>query len=266
VKARAVLGQTWGYYCQPPSKMSFLIHCLGTVSYVRFGAAHIKGTSQRLSQGFIDIFEEHGGQTWFNTGAKRILTSGGRVKGVVADDGTQIATPYVICNANPLSVVLQMLGRDKVPSWYLNRVGAWSPGASTVNVYAGLDCDSKEVGLTAHENFISTSYDLDNQYESMKSSADFEPDGVALTSYSIADKTVAPAGASSIVITAIAYAEPWMKLSPSDYQEAKQRQAAKMIKLAETVAPGFSKHIEVVEVATPLTNLRYTGNPGGSRG
>lgn len=263
-KARAVLGQTWGYYCQPPSKMSFLIHCLGTVSYVRFGPAHIRGTSQRLSQGFIDVYEQNGGQTWFNTGAKRILTSGGRVKGVLADDGTKIATPYVICNANPISAAIQLLGRDKVPSWYKDRIGGWKPGASTVNVYAGLDCDSKDIGLTVHENFISTGYDLDKQYESMKSSADFEPDGVALTAYSIADKTVAPAGHSSVVITAIAYADPWLKLNPTEYHEAKQRQAAKMIKLADKVAPGFSGHIEVVEVATPLTNMRYTNNPGGS--
>ncbi|MGD0855208.1 MAG: FAD-dependent oxidoreductase [Dehalococcoidia bacterium] len=263
-KARAVIGQTWGYYCLPPSKLSFLIHCLGTVSYVRFGPSHIKGTSQRLSQGFIDIFEGHGGQTWFNNGAKRILTSGGRIKGVVADDGTEIATPYVICNANPVSVALQLLGRDKVPAWFLDRIGAWSPGASTVNVYAGLDCDSKDIGLTVHENFISTSYDLEHQYESMKNSVDFEPDGVALTSYSLADKTVAPPGASSIVITAIAYAEPWLKLKPAEYHEAKQRLAGKMIKLADKVAPGFSRHIEVVDVATPLTNMRYTNNPGGS--
>ena len=169
------------------------------------------------------------------------MTSAGRVKGVLADDGTQIATPYVICNANPVAAVLQLLGREKAPSWYLNRIGAWTPGASTVNVYVGLDCDSKDLGLNADDNFISTSYDLDHQYESMKSSADFEPDGVALTCYSIADKTVAPAGASPIVITAIAYAEPWLKINPAEYNEAKQRQAAKMIKLADKVAPGFSK-------------------------
>ncbi|MBN1376462.1 MAG: NAD(P)-binding protein [Dehalococcoidia bacterium] len=263
-KARAVIGQTWGYYCQPPSKLSFLIHCLGTVSYIKFGPSHIRGTSQCLSQGFIDIFEEYGGQTWFNTGAKHILTSRGRIKGVLADDGTEIATPYVVCNANPVTAVLQLLGRDKVPSWYLERIGAWGPGASTVNVYAGLDCDSREVGLTVHENFISTSYDLDGQYYNMKKSVDFEPDGIALTAYNIADKTLSPPGTSSIVITAIAYAEPWLKLKPAEYHEAKQRLAGKMIKLADKVAPGLSQHIETVDVATPLTNIRYTNNPGGS--
>ncbi len=263
-KLRAVLGQTWGYYALPPSRLSFLIYALGMYSYIRFGMAHIKGTSQALSQGFIDVIEENGGKVWLNNGAKRILTSRGRVSGVLADDGTELSTKYVICNANPLTAALQLLGQDKVPGWYLRRLGAWTGGASTFNVYLGADCDSSKLGLNVHENFINVSYDLEQQYVSMKSSVDFDPDGIAVTAYSVGDKTVAPPGASSIVLTSIAYAEPWLELKPQDYQEAKNRLAGKMIKLAERAAPGLSRHIEAIEVATPLTNIRYTGNPGGS--
>ena len=263
-KARAVLGQTWGYYCLPPSKLSFLIHCLGLVSYVRFGIAHIRGTSQALSQGFVDVVEENGGKVWLNNGAKRILTSRGRVSGVVTEDGTEVSTNYIVCNANPLSVALQLLGRDKVPQWYLNRLGAWTSGGSTINIYLGVDCDTKKLGLNVHENFVNLSYDLEQQYARVIGSVDFEPDGIAMTSYSVADKTVAPPGTTSVVVTSIAYAEPWMRLKPSEYHEARSKLAAKMIKLAEKAAPDLGKHIEVVEVATPLTNMRYTGNPGGS--
>ncbi len=263
-KARAVLGQTWGYYALPPSKLSFLIYTLGMVSYIRFGMAHIRGTSQALSQGFIDAVEDNGGKVWLNNGAKRILTSRGRVSGVVTEDGTEVSTRYVVCNANPFAVALHLLGHDKVPQWYLKRLGAWNSGASTFNVYMGVDCDSKKLGFNVHENFINVSYDLNRQYANMKESVDFEPDGISLTSFSVLDKTVAPAGASSMVITSIAYAKPWMKLKPEEYHQAKNRLAAKMIKLAEKAAPDLSKHIEVVEVATPLTNMRFTGNPGGS--
>jgi len=263
-KARAVLGQTWGYYALPPSKLSFLIYALGMFSYIKFGMSHIKGTSQALSQGFIDVIEENGGKVWLNNGAKRILTNRGRVTGVLADDGTELSTDYIVCNANPMTAALQLLGRDKVPAWYLNRLGAWSGGASTFNVYLGVDCDSHKLGLDVHENFINVSYDLEKQYINMKSSVDFEPDGIAITAYSVGDKTVAPPGASSLVLTSIAYAEPWLKLKPDEYQEAKNRLAGRMIKLAERAAPDLSRHIEALEVATPLTNIRYTGNPGGS--
>jgi len=263
-KLRAVLGQTWGYYALPPSRLSFLVYTLGMASYIRFGMAHIRGTSQALSQAFIDAIEENGGKVWLNNGAKRILTSRGRVSGVLTDDGTELSTQYIVCNANPLTAALQLLGRDNVPGWYLNRLGAWSGGASTFNVYLGVDCDSRKLGLDVHENFVNVSYDFEKQYACMKSSVDLEPDGIAVTAYSIGDKTVAPPGASSIVLTSIAYAEPWLKLRPEEYQKAKNRLAAKMLKVAEKAAPGLSRHIEAVEVATPLTNIRYTGNPGGS--
>jgi phytoene dehydrogenase-like protein len=108
-KARAVIGQLWGYFCQPPSKIAFLIYALGLVSYIRFGPAHIKGTSQSLSQAFIDTMESYGGEAWFNNGAKKILVKDGKVRGVLTEDGTEIATQHVVCSANPLTTSLEWL-------------------------------------------------------------------------------------------------------------------------------------------------------------
>jgi len=263
-KARAVLGQIWGYFLLPPSKLSFMIYALGTVEYLRFGVAHVQGTSQSLSQAFIDVAEENGGQVWLNNGASRILTSKGRIKGVITKDGTEIATQHVICNANPVTVALQLIGRENIPQWYLNRLGAWSGGASVFNVYLGVDCKPYELGLDVHENFINISYDLEQQYESMRNSVDFQPDGVAMTAFGVNDSTVAPANASTIAVTSVAYGEPWLKLKPDEYYYAKNRLAARVLKLLERAAPGLSDHIEVIEVSTPLTNMRYTNNPGGS--
>ena len=263
-RARTVLSETCGYYCQPPSKMSFRIYALGTVSYLRFGPAHIKGKSQALSQAFVDVIEECGGEVWLNNGAARILTSDGKVRGVVAEDGTEVACSYVVCNANPLMTCLNLIGRENVPNWYLRRLGAWSAGASTFNVYLGLDCTCAKLGLRTHENFVNVGTDLDKQHESMRHSISLEPYGTAVTAYNVVDEEFSPPGTASVVLTILAYAEPWLKLSPSEYVEAKDKLAEKVIGLAERVAPGLRNHIEVMEIATPVTNVRYTGNPGGS--
>jgi phytoene dehydrogenase-like protein/ferredoxin-NADP reductase len=263
-KARAVIGQLWGYLGQPPSKVAFLMYAITLVSYIRFGAAHVRGTSQCLSQAFIDTMESYGGEAWFNNGAKKILVKDGKVSGVLTEDGTEIATQHVVCSANPVTTSLELVGRDNMPGWYLNRLGGWSGGASTLNIYLGLDCPCQEVGLNVHENFVNTSYDLDRQYESQRNSLDNDPDGNAVVAYNVVDPTVSPEGTASVVITQIAYADPWLKLSPSEYVEAKNRMAQKTLKLAEKAAPNLREHIEVIEVATPLTNMRYTGNPRGS--
>jgi len=263
-RARAVLGQIWGYFCQPPSRMAFTIYALGVASYLRFGPAHIKGKSQALSQALMDAVEGLGGEVWLNNGAAHILTSGGAVKGVRAEDGTEVSCPVVVANANPAVTCLELLGRDQVPDWYLRRLGAWSGGASTLNVYLGLDAACGELGLTNHENFVNSGYDLDAQFYKMLEGFKHDPDGAAVTAYNVVDPDFSPPGTSSVVITLIAYADPWLRLSPYEYERMKGEMAEKMVKLAERIAPDLRSHIEEMEVATPLTNMRFTRNLGGS--
>jgi phytoene dehydrogenase-like protein/ferredoxin-NADP reductase len=263
-RARAVLGQIWGYYCLPPSTLSFLIYALGTVSYLRFGPAHVKGTSQALSQAFVDVIEESGSQVWLNSGAARVLATGSKVYGVETDAGEKIDCPVVVSNANPYTTCLDLIGRDELPGWYLSRLGAGTSGASTFNVYLGLDCDYTELGLTNHETFVNTGYDLDGHYKLMEKGIDVEPAEAAVTAYNAIDPGFSPPGTAVVVITLIARAEPWLEVAPEDYDRTKAIVADRVISLAERIAPDIRKHIEVVEVATPLTNARYTGNPGGS--
>ncbi|MDY6795742.1 MAG: FAD-dependent oxidoreductase [Actinomycetota bacterium] len=263
-KARAVLSQICGYYCNSPSRLSFMTYALGTASYLRFGPAHIRGKSQALSQAFVDTIEEKGGDVWLSNGVTRILSEGGKVTGVVAEDGTEISCPVIISNANPYVTCLELVGRDEVPDWYLRRLGAWSGGASTVNLYLGMDRTCEELGLRHHETFVCEDYDVDAQWDRVRSGASLEPESVAVTAYNLADAEFSPPGTASLVITFIAYGDPWLRLSPSGYVEAKERVAAKALDLAEQVSPDIRDHIEVVEVATPLTNMRYSRNVGGS--
>lgn len=263
-RARAVIAQTWGYYCNPPGRLSFLIFALALASYLRFGPTHIRGKSQALSQAFVDVIEEGGGEVWLNNGARRILAANGKVRGVITEGGTEISCPYVVCNVNPVITCLQLIGREQVPSWYLRRLGAWSGGASTFNIYLGLDCPPSHLGLNTHESFVNLGYDLDEQYEVMKAGPKADPIGLVFTTYNLVDPDFSPPGTSSVVLTAIAHAEPWLALSPAEYVAAKNRLADKCLGLAERLAPDIRKHIEVVEVATPLTNMRYTGNVNGS--
>jgi prolycopene isomerase len=37
-----------------------------------------------------------------------------------------------------------------------------------------------------------------------------------------------------------------------------------MIEASDVHFPGLADHIAVLEVSTPVTNMRYSGNPGGS--
>ncbi|MBI5602581.1 MAG: FAD-dependent oxidoreductase [Deltaproteobacteria bacterium] len=263
-RIRAVLGQLCNYLGQPPSKLPITAFAMAFTAYLTYGPAHIRGTSQALSQAFVDVIEANGGQVWLNKGAARILTSGNRVQGVQAEDGTKIASPRVVCNANPVVACLDLIGRDKVPDWYLRRLGAWSAGASTFNVYLGLDCTCQDLGLKTHETFVGIDFNLDQHDEAALKAVNRQPLAAAVTAYNLADPEFSPPGTASVVITLGAHGAPWLQLSPSEYLEAKSGLAVKAMELAEIVAPDLRNHIEVLDIATPLTNTRYTANPGGS--
>ena len=67
-----------------------------------------------------------------------------------------------------------------------------------------------------------------------------------------------------VVLTALAYGEPWYQVEPQEYVDTKNRIAEAMIRTADGIAPGLQEYAEVVEVSTPVTNMRYANTLGGS--
>ncbi len=263
-KARAVITQLWGFYGLPPSLLSFMIFALGTAFYLEYGPVHVKGKSQALSQAFVESILENGGDVWLNNGASAIRVEGGKVKGVVAEDGTEISTDYVVSNANPITTCIDLVGREHIPSWYLKRLGWGKMAASTFNVYLGLDCPPSHLGLDDYEVAINQHYDHEGAFLRSRKDLYSEAQGIGIASFNAIDPEFSPPGTSAVALIKLDFGDLWTGLSRERYVEAKNRVAAKMIDIAETRVPGLREHIEVIEVATPLTNMRFTGNPAGS--
>jgi phytoene dehydrogenase-like protein len=261
-RARAVLSAYWGYFGLPPSKISFLYFAMGLAAYVKHGPAFPKGRSQALSNAFLARLEELGGEVRLNCGVQRIKTADGRVSGIVTEEGEEIAADWIVSNADPITTCRDLIGADKVPDSFFANLQSSEVAASTVNVYMGVARPAEELGLTEHEIFINADYDFDRHYESMKVIA--PPDSIAVTCYNAAYPDISPPGTCIVVLTALAYGEPWYEVPPHNYVAAKNRIADAMIERAEQIAPGLRENTEVVEVSTPLTNMRYAGTMGGS--
>jgi prolycopene isomerase len=260
--ARAVLSAYWGYVGLPPSKISFVYYANTMAAYVSRGAAFPKGRSQALSNAFFARFEELGGEARMSCGVQRITTQNGRVTGVITEKGDEILADWIVSNADPITTCRDMIGLDRVPSSFFSQLRSSDVAASTLNVYLGVACPPEELELTEHEIFVNADLDFDRHYEQMKVIA--PPEAIAVTCYNAVYPDISPPGTSMVVLTALAYGEPWYQVPPSDYVATKNRIADAMIDMAEQVAPGLRDHAEVVEVSTPLTNMRYAGTMGGS--
>jgi phytoene dehydrogenase-like protein len=67
-----------------------------------------------------------------------------------------------------------------------------------------------------------------------------------------------------VMATSFAYWED-LRRTPDRYREEKHRIAESVISLLEKRFPGLRQDIEVVDVATPMTTLHFTGNGHGYR-
>jgi len=79
------------------------------------------------------------------------------------------------------------------------------------------------------------------------------------------DPSLAPPGKSVLkVVMATSFAY-WQELyrSTARYRGEKQRIAESVIGLLDERFPGLRRQVEVVDVATPMTTLRFTGNGRG---
>jgi phytoene dehydrogenase-like protein len=80
------------------------------------------------------------------------------------------------------------------------------------------------------------------------------------------DPTMAPAGKSAITVMFVSDHAYWKELAedPERYEAEKKDIAIKVIEQLEQHYPGITDQVEAVDVATPLTYERYTGNWQGS--
>lgn len=262
-RLRALFCNIWGYYGLPPSRLSFQLFATANASYIEHGPYHVKGTSQALSNAFVEAIEENGGKVHLRNGVKKILVEGGRATGVVTEEGDKVEAEYIVSNANPIHACHELIGAENVPSDYLKALAERHIAVSTFNVYMGLDCTAEDLGIPLHhEIFFNDGYDLDAQYQAMYR-IERQPYWV-LTNYNASDPEFSPPGTSVMVITGLMDYSPWVTVPPDRYVETKNRFGAEMIEAVNEQYPGFKDHISVVEVSTPITNMRYSNNPGGS--
>jgi phytoene dehydrogenase-like protein len=78
------------------------------------------------------------------------------------------------------------------------------------------------------------------------------------------DPTLAPAGKSVLVVMFDSKYDYWKRLDRAQYEAEKQHIADAVIAQLDKRFPGLAGQVEVVDVATPLTYERYTGNWQGS--
>lgn len=259
---RFVLSAYWIYLGVPPKDIPFADLAVMLYSYLAFKPWHVKGGSQALSSALLQSFQEAGGEVQFNCGAEKIHTRNGKVHSVLLESGEEVLCGAVVSNASPLITFNELLDDGQAPVEIQQDFRSRRMGTSAFVIYMGLDCTPEELGVTTASSFILESMNEDDIHDRMETLE--APNGGMLTCYNFEDRDAAPPGKSHVALVCLQYAHVWDNIPPEKYAQTKYEFAEHLISVIEQVYPNVRKYIEEVEVATPLTMMRYLNTPGGA--
>lgn len=262
-KLQLALSAYWCFMGMPPERFPWSILAKCTNIYMEDKPYYLRGTSMMMNQAIMESIRRMGGEVRLNLGVKRLLLEGGKAVGVVDDNGEEYRAKRIISNISPLATYGALLELDEVPAAAREYLKPYTVGISAITCFIGLDCTPEEIGFT-------TSFTLN--YDSFDANKDFqdaykllpEHDPMVATCYTVDDPEVSPKGTSIITAGTLKYGTEWEKLSPEQYYDMKYEAGRRIVARLEAMYPGFTSHIEEMEIATPLTHMRYLNHPGGA--
>jgi prolycopene isomerase len=273
---RSILSTFWGYYGLPPSKLSGFYYCIATASYLRYGGHYLKRRSQDLSDALMASIEANGGRVLLGARATGITAEGGAVTGVTLADGQHLEAKGVISNANVPGTVKMLREGTQAGVFseetedYFGGLESFRPSLSTFLVWLGLNQEIRGK-VEGYEIFVQKDHDPERAYRASLAGDPTESD-LGVTIYDNAYEGYSSPGTSTVGLLMLSGYEPWKRFeadyfagNKDEYLKEKDRIAQTLIDRAEErIIPGLRSMIEVMEAATPLTNVRYTRNPEGA--
>lgn len=257
------LNAYWSFMGMPPDRLPFTILAGCIFVYLEYKPYYLKGGSQVISSALAEVILNSGGEIRYNCEVKRILTKDGQALGVETADGERIAAKRVISNISPVHTYVNLLEPGAAPAAALEYLKSYQVGISAFSCFIGLDCPPEAVGIQESMNLIYGKADV-NEAFLCASRLEIDGDPMIATCYTVDDPSVSPPGTSLVSLVCLKYAQPWIELPPDQYYETKYREADKLVATVEKHFPGFREHIEEMEVATPLTHMRYLNHPNGA--
>ncbi|MBU4361558.1 NAD(P)/FAD-dependent oxidoreductase [bacterium] len=208
-------------------------------------AGYPAGGSLNFVLRILNEYQKLGGTLSAGKRVKKILIEDGKAVGVELDDGNIHKSDYVIAACDLHTVIYDMLDGKYIPEDIKNAFENWPLFKPLVQVSFGIKKEIKEKQM------------MNNYLVPVKIGAT-EIDSYSISNYSY-DPAMAPEGKTTIVLRFQTPYEIWEHLENSPYEKEKERIKEDAITLLEKAYPGIKDFIEVVDVATPLTDIKYTG-------
>lgn len=225
----------------------------------RHAAGYPTGGSSGVSGFLENRYQELGGKIQYRAAVKKIIVEDGKAIGVILEDGTEHFADLVISACDTRRVIYEMLDGKFVNDTIDRLYKEGAIHASVLKVYLGVNRDfSNEPDVVV--NLLKDAIDIPGLYQKRKRNS------LVIRHYSHFEPSYAPPGKSVVESFFYADYDYWKEasLNREGYLKEKEKVAGIVIENLESLYPGIAEQIEVVDVVTPVTYERYSGNYKGA--
>lgn len=245
-----------------PSKMVSALSAI--ILYKEFifdGGYYPIGGMEAFPNALKEIFINYKGDLLLSHKVKNIHTENKEIKGCNIQNVGYIPTKYVVSNCDTIQTFIDLIKDKKLEKIFISKVKKFIPSPSMFLVYLGLDTSLKKhiQNDSCITYFPSSTIDEIYQdfYENKKRT--FWKEGVVCFFPSLHDRNLSPKGKDNLILLS------WAKYKePAYWEKNKDKIASEIIKRIESLIPNINKHIEIMNIATPITLYKYTSNYNGA--
>ena len=202
-------------------------------------------------------YRELGGEILFKSRVVKILVENDKAIGIKLADGTEYRADWVVSAADGRTTIFDMLEGKYVDDVIKNRYD--NPRLFSPLVYIGLGMAGR------FDEILPAVAGLSIHLETPITVAGKEHPLLNVLNYNY-DPTLAPEGKTVLKVQFETDYDYWEKLheEPERYKAEKERIADDVIAALDKRFPGLASKVEMRDIATPMTWVRYTGNWRGS--
>ena len=267
--ANNVYGKHGGPY-QPGTAIGLLFHLLSGGDHDQQGfSGHVMGGMGSIAQALASSARNFGAEIVTSAPVARIETKGGRARGVVLDDGTEIHARMILSNADPKRTFLQMLSEKDMPGDFLSAIRGIKMDGPCAKVNIVLSEEPRFTGTPAEATPLErTFYTLIPSLEFAERCYDIAKFGripeelwVDCVVSSNADSSLAPPGKH--ILTCFVQYVPY-RLLEGNWDDNRELLGDRVIKKIAEYAPNVPGAVVARQVLTPLDLERTYGLTEGN--
>ncbi len=212
------------------------------------------GGSQQVVYGIADLYRKLGGSIEYKCRVTDLIIENNRALGVKLDDESERRADIIVWAGDGHTLIFDILGGRYIDNNIETMYRDWIPVKPLIHVMLGVNHDLSEESsrLILELDEPITIAGEEHRWMNMIHHC-FDPGS-------------APSGKSAVEVWYATNYDYWEKLSQdrTTYKNEKKRIADFTIAQLDKRWPGFASRVEVLDVPTPATYVKYTGNWQGS--